>query len=379
MREQEMEKAVRMKAFGELMRSKALDAVIAVGNGCVGTNAYGCFRYLTDIRVNYHIYAAVFFGSRAPVGILPDETAAAEAKEGFLEELLVSPAPVQEIIRLLREEKLDKGRVGTFLDIMPWSWYRELRQAFPEIEIVDIAEDVFLIRNHHSEGEVEKLLHCGRIADAGYRAVLDTVRPGMTEQQLAAQIEHATQRMGAEENFTLVSVGRFSLVDNRLLPIRAGTMLNKTICAGDSIAMEITPRYQGYWTQLVRTVSVGGENADLKKMHGVVASVIQQTLPQLRPGNRIGNIAKQIRALTEERGYRFSLPCGHICGLDLNEERLTEDNDRLLEPGMTVILHPSIVPPGIGNGIFWGETYLITEDGCRCLMESDQDMKTVIH
>lgn len=372
------EKQIRMDAFRRMMHSRELSAVIAVGNGCVGTNAYGCFRYLTDIRVNYHLSAAVFFQTSDPVGILPDEIAAREAAVGFLENLVVSKDPVQTAISLLEREGVTCGKVGTFLDILPQSWYEKLRQAFPSMELVDISGDVFGIRNHHSPTEVEKLLRCGEIADAGYRAVLEFVRPGLTEQQLAAEIEHATQAMGAEENFTLISSGRFSLEDNQLLPIRAATMFNRTLQKGDSVAMEITPRYQGYWTQLVRTVSVGEENEDLKKMHDVCEAVIQGTLPELYPGNRIGNIANRVRLLTEQAGYQFALPCGHICGLDLNEERLSPDNDRLLEVGMTVILHPSIITPNIRNGIFWGQTYLITEQGCQCLMQSGQELSCII-
>lgn len=373
------EKQVRMEAFRELMASRELRAVIAVGNGCVGTNAYGCFRYLTDIHVKYHLSSAVFFRERPPVGILPDDASVREAAAGFLKELTVSRDPVETMISLLREEGVFKGKVGTFLDILPYSWYARLTEAFPAMELVDIAEDVFRIRNHHSPTEVEKLLRCGEIADAGYRAVLESVRPGMTEQQLVAEIEHATQRMGAEENFTLISSGRFSLEDNQLLPIRAATMFNRTLEKGDSVAMEITPRYQGYWTQLVRTVSVGEDNEDLKRMHAVCEAVIQGTLRELYPGNRIGNIANRVRFLTEQAGYQFALPCGHICGLDLNEERLSPDNDRLLEVGMTVILHPSIITPKIRNGIFWGQTYLITEQGFQCLMKSGQELNCIMH
>ena len=55
--------------------------------------------------------------------------------------------------------------------------------------------------------------------------------------------------------------------------------------------MEITPRYNGYWTQLVRTISVGEPNEDFIKMHEVSCRIIKGALEELKPGNRIGNIA----------------------------------------------------------------------------------------
>ena len=55
--------------------------------------------------------------------------------------------------------------------------------------------------------------------------------------------------------------------------------------------MEITPRYNGYWTQLVRTISVGEPNEDFIKMHEDSCRIIKGALEELKPGNRIGNIA----------------------------------------------------------------------------------------
>ena len=66
--------------------------------------------------------------------------------------------------------------------------------------------------------------------------------------------------------------------------------------------MEITPRYNGYWTQLVRTISVGEPNEDFIKMHEVSCRIIKGALEELKPGNRIGNIATKLKQLTEEAG-----------------------------------------------------------------------------
>lgn len=218
---------------------------------------------------------------------------------------------------------------------------------------------------------------CGKLADAGYAEVLKNVRPGMTEQQVAAELEHATQEMGGDYNFTLIASGRFSLEDNQLPCIRAATMFNRVVEPGDCISMEITPRYNGYWTQLVRTISVGEPNEDFIRMHNVSCRIIDGVLDELKPGNRIGNIAIKLKELTEETGYVFAYPCGHICAIDLNEERIAPDNDRLLEKGMAVILHPSIITPKIASGIFWGQTYLITEDGYERLMSCSDELMSI--
>ena len=68
------------------------------------------------------------------------------------------------------------------------------------------------------------------------------------------------------------------------------------------------------------------------------------------------------------------MPCGHIAAVDLNEERMTEDNDRLILPGMLLIIHPTVLKGDMQSGIFWGESYLALEDGCEPVMESSSDL-----
>lgn len=371
------DRALRFQAVRQIMSQAALDAIVVVGNGCVGINAYGCFRYLTDIRVFYHIASAVFLPGKEPIGVVDSKSTQIAAKDSFIREFRVGADQSDEILKILKESGSEYKRIGTCLDILPYSWAKKIREAFPGVVLTDISKDLFQVRNHHTQEEINRITHCGRLADAGYEAVIAHVKSGMTEQQIAAEIDHATEKLGAEYNFTLISNGRFSLKDNQLPCIRAATMFNQTVEVGDSIAMEITPRYEGYWAQLVRTVSVGPANEDLKRMHTVCNDVIREALQELHPGNRIGNIAKRIRETTEERGYLFSLPCGHVCGQDLNEERISPDNDRPLEVGMVVILHPSITTPSIKNGIFWGQTYLITQNGYKCLMQADDTLKSV--
>jgi Xaa-Pro aminopeptidase len=112
-------------------------------------------------------------------------------------------------------------------------------------------------------------------------------------------------------------------------------------------------------------------------MHKIVSGAIEDVLVELRPGNPISSIAKRLRRYIESRGYIFALPCGHICGLALNEERLGEANERPLVPGMAVIIHPSVITPDIPTGIFWGQTYLITESGYESLMKTDNELHSV--
>lgn len=365
----------RFKAADKMMKDEGLSGLLILGNGAVGTNSYGNFRYLVDNRTFYYIQIAIFAPDKKPISLASTIVSQLEFKnKSFVKDCRIAPNSVDGIINTFKELGIKSGKVGTALDLMPSAWYIPLTKALPDIEFVDISEPLFKIRNVHSAEEVEVFKQCAKLADIGYDAVCKNIRPGMTEQQAIAELEYAIQRNGGEYNFSLISSGRFSFKDNQLPCIHAATMFDKVIEPGDSVAMEITPRYNGYWTQLVRTISIGEPSKDFVEIHKVAVDTINEAISELKPGNPIGNIPKKVRKLTEKAGYVFSLPCGHICGSDLNEERLEEGNTRQLIPGMAVILHPSIVAPGHKTSIFWGETFMITETGCEKLMKSSDDL-----
>ena len=146
---------------------------------------------------------------------------------------------------------------------------------------------------------------------------------------------------------------------------------------GDSIVTEITPRYEGYWTQLVRTVNVGKPNDDLKKVHQVCRDSIRKGLEQFKPGNRVKDIVLAMEAYVMGCGYLFKPPSGHLCGIDGIEARVSRQNEMVLEPGMAVIIHPTVFTPDGKNSFFWGETYLVSHDGYERLHRSTDELLTV--
>ena len=81
------------------------------------------------------------------------------------------------------------------------------------------------------------------------------IRPGVSEYEIVSEIERYARAGGAEARFTLIGSGKFAFGDGNTLPLPISPS-SRRVEDGDSIVMEITPRYEGYWTQLVRTVNV---------------------------------------------------------------------------------------------------------------------------
>lgn len=371
----ENERKRRLDAAAQLIRDEKLEAIYLIGNGTVGTNAFGCFRYFTDNRVLFYLSSAIITPDGEITGIVNNTMGKINLmRNSFVRNAIINGDQIAGVVEILKAHGITGGRLGVLLEVLPSEWMHRLLMAMPDLKLVDVSQQIFAMRAKKSAEEIKTQRVCGKIADAGYAAFCTAAVPGANENEIVAATEYAMQKMGMEQSFMLISSGRFSAEDNEMLTLHNTSSINRTLEVGDSVAMEITPRYNGYWTQLVRTVSVGGLNADLDEFRRVTVGAIESAKTILKAGVPVGELVKQMRRYIEGEGYILSMPCGHFAGLDLNEERLTEDNTRLLDPGMLVIIHPTVLNDKLKSGIFWGESYLVTENGYESVMDSSTDL-----
>ncbi|MBR0131401.1 MAG: aminopeptidase P family protein [Firmicutes bacterium] len=345
------------------MISKGIDAVVLVGNSCVGPASYGCFRYFTDWRCYYHLQAflarpgfdpAVFVGSMLHLQGLEER--------GF-KDIRLGPAIRDNVIKGLKEFK--PAKLGVNLDMIAADWYDAFEKELPGMQLVDVTPDIFKLRSVHDEEEVARIRQCALIADAGYEAVCRAARPGAKMSDLHSELDYAMRKAGAEEVFTLMSNGRFKYCTNDLPCIKAYSYPDDRIVkAGDNIGMEITPRYGGYWTQLVRTLCVGEPSEDLVRAHAVQLEAMENSRKMLKPGESLGDMLKDMWKFGKERGFEPKLPFGHILGLDLDEGgRGSLESDFIFNKDTSVVLHPTLTLGDMDYSIFWGDNYLVTENG----------------
>ena len=364
------EKERRLGAAAQLIAEKGLNAIYLTGNGTVATNAFGNFRYYTDNRVFFFLQSAIITADSKLTAVVGSQMAMLNMKgRTFADDFIISPDQIGGIIKYLKDNGLDKGKLGVIKEVLPSPWYLRLRDELKDLEIVDVSDELFSIRTHKSEEEADALRQCGRIAMAGYEAFRKAAVPGAYEHEVVAESIRAMQEMGADSYFMLIASGRFSKEESHLTTLHNTAGIDRHLEKGDSVSMEITPYFNGNWTQFVRTVSVGEDNEDLDEFRRVIVKGIEAAVSVMKEGVPIKNLVIKLREAVEAEGYRLEMPVGHICGADLNEERTTEDNERPLLRGMSVILHPTVLNDKLESGIYWGESYLITEDGCECLMK----------
>jgi Xaa-Pro dipeptidase len=256
------------------------------------------------------------------------------------------------------------SEIGTAgLAVLPSGMARPIRAALPGARSAD--KLVFDAARSKTAEEIGFAREAARIAELGYRRLLQIARPGMTEDELAVELKDHMKTLGAEDNFLLLCAGPH----NRAVQPSTGRELQP----GDIILAEITPSYRGQLTQICRTVVLGDPPEMLSRKYELVVQAMNQGIAAARPGVPMGQVCAAINAVLEAQGYGEYCHPPHIRrrghGLGFASVRpgdVSLDNQTLLEPDMLFMIHPNQYLPETGY-LLCGEPVVITQSGADVL------------
>jgi Xaa-Pro dipeptidase len=277
---------------------------------------------------------------------------------------------------IVRESGCSEGRIGILTSLMPTVSYLEMQQGLPRAQFVDCAALMLQVRSIKTPGEIALIRKSAEIADAAYLTACNYAAEGVLEHQLVAKWQHTAIMEGCERSFDMVWT-------DPVAPFSVGFPAEqKLLRKGDTVCLEISPVFSGYFSQMVRNVTIGKMNPQLADMAKVCYEANTAGYEILKPGVRAGEIARTIEGIVRSAGYTPMLRCGHTSvGLDLLEIPMHPDDETLLEPGMAIILHPNAGAKDFKKGdpafLGPGDTYVITDTGAERLNKSSQDLFAV--
>ena len=154
-----------------------------------------------------------------------------------------------------------------------------LQSALPQLEWVDVENDLCDLRSQKSTSEIEIIRYAYRIAEAGFQAAVEAIQAGVTEREVAAEIDSAMRRAGSEGTGidTIVASGP------NTQPILARSTFRR-IEANDLVLLTIAPRYEGYHAAIGRAVFVGDPGKAIRRALDVAIQAQQACSAALRPG-----------------------------------------------------------------------------------------------
>ncbi|OUM96884.1 MAG: Xaa-Pro dipeptidase [Thermobacillus sp. ZCTH02-B1] len=243
------------------------------------------------------------------------------------------------------------------------SWSKKLAP----VELVPLDGLPEKLRVRKDEDEIAVIRQAAKLADAAYAHILHFARPGVTELDLAAELEAFMRKNGASgPTFdTIVASGERSALPHGV----AGT---RKLQPGEFVTFDFGALYQGYCSDLTRTIVVGEPTDRHREIYGIVLEAQEHALANIRPGMTGREADALTRDVIARYGYGefFGHGTGHGIGLEIHEApRLSRHSDAVLEPGMVVTVEPGIYIPGFG-GVRIEDDVVITESGIEVLTSS---------
>ncbi|MGC5324636.1 M24 family metallopeptidase [Brevibacillus sp. SYSU BS000544] len=296
-------------------------------------------------------------------------TQATEQTQGYeVLKLVTKESLFAEVARLA--EQAGVKRLGFEEDHLTSAQHRKLQAEWKQ-ELIPVSGMVEGLRMIKTTDEIAKIRTAAQIADAAFTHILQWLKPGVSEREVANELEMYMRKQGASSSAfdTIVASGVRSSLPH-------GVATDKKIETGEMITLDFGALYQGYRSDITRTVAIGEPSPKLKEVYGIVLSALERAIAGIKPGI-IGSEADAIaRDYIASHGYGecFGHGLGHAVGLDIHEEPfLSKICDKVLKADMVLTVEPGIYLPGQG-GVRIEDDILVTSEGNELLTHSKREL-----
>jgi Xaa-Pro aminopeptidase len=353
-----------------LQKMKEEDLEILLLSGVRFVGSIGYLRYLTNWAEPFAGETLLFPIEGTPVFFARTSERAllVENLLGGMETVTGSTAPI--VAEYLK--KTGKKKVGICgLKTMFADYYVQLCSELPGVEFKDHSALMDEVRMVKSSEELQWVDRSANLGDVAFKLFSSLVQEGREEGEIFLEVEHLVKRLGAENTYFMMAadpkpVAKF--IDLAFDHYAKGDLIffNAEI-AGPG----------GYYTQLVRTLSLGKPNREAVKAAEVCLNTLRVVEDMLQPGVMTNDIYKAIVQSIESSGFRIGLHPGHSQGLDIFERPLINDRDAVsLKENMVIVVHPHVLLSK-GGGMWMGDVFAITENGCRRLHQTPQELHVI--
>ncbi|WP_291293085.1 Xaa-Pro peptidase family protein [Enterococcus sp.] len=350
---------IRVEKLREAMRKDAVD-------GFLITSPYN-LRYLTNFTGTTGLAVITLEKAFFVTDFRYTEQAAAQA-QGF--EIVKNSGPIfEEVATICENEEIN---VLAFEEShVSFADYSVLEEIIEETSLAPVSGMIESLREVKDESEIALIQQACHIADQGFEHILKVIRPGMTEIEVANQLDFFMRSLGATSvSFdTIVASGLRSAMPH-------GVASEKVIEHGDLITLDFGCYYQGYVSDMTRTFAVGDPGDKLKEIYQIVLEAQEKVLAAAKPGMTGIELDAIARDHIASFGYgeAFGHSTGHGIGLEIHEgPNVSFRADKAFVAGNVITDEPGIYLPGIG-GVRIEDDLLITETGNQVLTHSPKEL-----
>jgi Xaa-Pro aminopeptidase len=225
-----------------------------------------------------------------------------------------------------------------------------------------------------SPGEIARIRAAVKTTSEAFEQAVRRFRVGMTEQDLAAELEYRMRRLGAERPAfeTIVAGGERSA-----LPHARPT--GEALRAGSLVVVDMGALRDGYASDMTRMLFLGRPGAKVNKLYRAVLDAQLAAIAAVRAGVPAAHVDRAARNVlrAQDLDRAFVHSTGHGLGLEIHEPpRIGKKEKSRLRAGMVITIEPGVYLSGFG-GIRIEDTVVVTENGCEVLTPTDKALRTV--
>lgn len=238
-------------------------------------------------------------------------------------------------------------------------------------DLVPATELLWKLRMVKDDEELEAMIAAQRIAERALEEILEEIRPGVTEKEIAARLQYLMLHYGGSDmSFDPIVVSGA----NGSLP--HGVPSEKKIQQGEFVTMDFGCIYHGYCSDMTRTVAVGFATEEMHRVYHTVLTAQLAGINAARAGVTGREVDGAARAVIDAAGYGayFGHSFGHGVGVEIHEApNASPGNENPLPAGAVISTEPGIYLPG-KMGVRIEDVILLTEKGCRNITRAPKEL-----
>ena len=254
--------------------------------------------------------------------------------------------------------------VGFEENYVTYAKYKEYMHKYKINCLVETENMIEKQRMIKDEEEIEYIRKACKITDECFEHIVNYIRPGMTEKQIAREIDYYNYKHAEEMSFeTIVASG-----ENSSKPHAVPT--DRKIQRQDIITIDMGCKINGYCSDMTRTIFVGEVPEHMKEVYDLVLKNQEQALADIHDGANTKQISKMVDNDFRLHNYDLIHALGHGVGLDIHESPILGINtETILKENMVVTDEPGIYIPG-QFGVRIEDTVLVNKATCEPLTKS---------
>ena len=270
-----------------------------------------------------------------------------------------------EVKRLLCEQELTVAQFNAY------------KKALPDVELIcsdELSAMIGDLRAVKDQSEIDTMCAAQAITDQAFTEICGFIRPGVTEKQIAAELEYYMRKLGADGVAfeTICASG-----PNGSMPHAVPS--DRVVQKGEFVTMDYGAKLDGYCSDMTRTVAVGQVTEEMEKVYNTVLEAHLASMAAVRAGVTGRDMDKIARDIIYKAGYEgcFGHSLGHSVGLDIHERPMfSPRSSEIFKAGDIATIEPGIYLEG-RFGVRIENMVLVKENGFENLTASKRELITL--